>query len=65
MLQEWVARVRSELPLHTILRLLASLTPLIQELSKDDTVLTEGEVVAFLQTTTLVGLLPVPHPIGK
>jgi hypothetical protein len=63
--EEWIARVRAELPLNTVIRLLASLTPLIQELSKNDTVLTEAEVVSFLQTTTLVGLLPVPHPIGK
>jgi hypothetical protein len=63
--EEWISRVRAELPLNTIIRLLASLTPLIQELSKNDAVLTETEVVSFLQTTTLVGLLPVPHPIGK
>ena len=60
--QAWIDRVRAELPLGTIMRLLKHLSPQVDEL------ITSGgnsheHVLAFIRETTMVGLLPVPHPI--
>jgi len=54
-----------ELPLTTIARLLKSLLPQIEERfgKKNDFNSDEKLVVEFLHSTTMVGLLPVPHPI--
>jgi hypothetical protein len=62
--QEWLDSIKSELPLNTIMRLLQHLVPQLEELSqKMEGVLDERQVVDFLKQTTMVGLLPVPHPI--
>ena len=72
--QEWVDEVRAELPLATTLRLLKHLTPQIEDLGATGAahgltgVLTSGgleerQVLDFIRETTMVGLLPVPHPI--
>jgi len=57
-LQSW----KSQLPLSTCLRLINGVLPelpmLIQGTADD-----EAEILAYLQRTTLVGILPVPHPI--
>lgn len=46
------------------MRLLQHLVPQLEELSqKMEGVLDERQVVDFLKQTTMVGLLPVPHPI--
>ncbi len=60
--EEWLQSVKAELPLNTIMRLLKHLAPQIEEFSTQQSV-DERQVVDFLKTTTMVGLLPVPHPI--
>lgn len=62
---EWLQAMKDELPLTTIARLLKSLLPQIEERfgKKNDFNSDEKLVVEFLHSTTMVGLLPVPHPI--
>lgn len=61
--QAWVESWKSKLPLETIQRLLHVLVPQVEKLCSDKGVTDEAEILAFLQNGTLVGLLPVPHPI--
>ena len=62
--QEWLDRVKAELPLNTIMRLLQHLGPQIEELvSQSEFALDEPAVLDFIKNTTMVGLLPVPHAI--
>ena len=58
-LREWFAR----LPLATIQRTLEVLVPQVEQLCREKSVTDEAEIMEFLQRGTLVGLLPVPHPI--
>lgn len=60
---EWVASWRSKLPLQTIMRLLQVLVPQVEKICIDKGLTDESEILRFLQHGTLVGLLPVPHPI--
>jgi hypothetical protein len=60
---EWVARVKRELPLHTLMRLLRYLVPLVEELAAAGKRMDELGVLGFVRRTTMVGILPVPHPI--
>ncbi|KPJ07050.1 UPF0663 transmembrane protein C17orf28-like [Papilio machaon] len=60
---EWVASWRSRLPLQTIMRLLQVLVPQVEKICIDKGLTDESEILRFLQHGTLVGLLPVPHPI--
>ena len=62
---EWLQAMKDELPLTTIARLVKSLLPQIEERfgKKNDFNSDEKLVVEFLHSTTMVGLLPVPHPI--
>ncbi|XP_050684803.1 protein HID1 [Leptidea sinapis] len=60
---EWVARWRGRLPLQTIMRLLQVLVPQVEKICIDKGLTDESEILRFLQHGTLVGLLPVPHPI--
>lgn len=46
-------------------RLLRHLVPQIDELTANSPVIDEAQVLEFIRRTTMVGLLPVPHPIGK
>ena len=39
------------------------LVPQVEKMCIDKGVTEEGEILRFLQNGTLVGLLPVPHPI--
>ena len=61
--EQWLKSVKAELPLNTINRLLKHLVPQIDEMSAQTPSLEEKQVVDFLKSTTMVGLLPVPHPI--
>ncbi|KAJ8731109.1 hypothetical protein PYW07_004273 [Mythimna separata] len=56
-------RVAVELPLQTIMRLLQVLVPQVEKICIDKGLTDESEILRFLQHGTLVGLLPVPHPI--
>jgi hypothetical protein len=61
---EWLRRVKAELPLATIMRLLHHLAPQIEALiARADYSLDEEAILGFIRNTTMVGLLPVPHAI--
>ncbi|XP_061731894.1 protein HID1-like isoform X2 [Nerophis ophidion] len=60
---DWVLSWRSKLPLQTIMRLLQVLVPQVEKICIDKALTDESEILKFLQHGTLVGLLPVPHPI--
>jgi len=60
--QAWLDEVKAELPLNTIMRLLRHLVPQVDELAAAGGV-DEMQVLDFIRQTTMVGLLPVPHPI--
>jgi len=60
--EEWLLSWRNQLPINTIVRLLTAVVPQIPALvcgSSGD----ETTILQYLKETTLVGLLPVPHPI--
>nr|VZI40592.1 unnamed protein product [Spirometra erinaceieuropaei] len=59
----WVADWQSKLPLQTVMRLLQVLVPQVEKICIEKGLTDESEVLKFLQNGTLVGLLPVPHPI--
>ncbi|KAL0993490.1 hypothetical protein UPYG_G00108720 [Umbra pygmaea] len=60
---EWVLSWKCKLPLQTIMRLLQVLVPQVEKICIDKGLTDESEILKFLQHGTLVGLLPVPHPI--
>lgn len=60
---EWVYQWKIKLPLQTIMRLLQVLVPQVEKICIDKGLTDESEILKFLQHGTLVGLLPVPHPI--
>ncbi|CAO1429831.1 unnamed protein product [Diamesa tonsa] len=60
---EWVQSWRAKLPLQTIMRCLQVLVPQVEKICIDKGLTDESEILKFLQHGTLVGLLPVPHPI--
>ncbi|XP_033222110.1 protein HID1 isoform X2 [Belonocnema kinseyi] len=60
---EWVCQWKNKLPLQTIMRLLQVLVPQVEKICIDKGLTDESEILKFLQHGTLVGLLPVPHPI--
>lgn len=60
---EWVASWKKKLPLQTIMRMLQVLIPQVEKMSLDKGITDENAILQFLEHGTLVGLLPVPHPI--
>uniref|UniRef100_A0A669BT75 HID1 domain containing n=1 Tax=Oreochromis niloticus TaxID=8128 RepID=A0A669BT75_ORENI len=58
-----VSSWKAKLPLQTIMRLLQVLVPQVEKICIDKGLTDESEILKFLQHGTLVGLLPVPHPI--
>ncbi|KAL1132342.1 hypothetical protein AAG570_010298 [Ranatra chinensis] len=60
---DWVNSWKGKLPLQTIMRLLQVLVPQVEKICIDKGLTDESEILKFLQHGTLVGLLPVPHPI--
>ncbi|KAL3095385.1 hypothetical protein niasHS_007484 [Heterodera schachtii] len=60
---EWVESWKKKLPLQTIMRVLQILVPQVEKICIDKGLTDESEILKFLQHGTLVGLLPVPHPI--
>ncbi|XP_059489413.1 protein HID1-like [Neocloeon triangulifer] len=60
---DWVQSWKGKLPLQTIMRLLQVLVPQVEKICIDKGLTDESEILKFLQHGTLVGLLPVPHPI--
>jgi len=59
---EWLNQWKQLLPLSVSLRLLDALSPQIQTLITGSAT-DEAQIISYLQNNTLVGLLPVPHPI--
>ncbi|XP_035468004.2 protein HID1b isoform X1 [Scophthalmus maximus] len=60
---DWVLSWKGKLPLQTIMRLLQVLVPQVEKICIDKGLTDESEILKFLQHGTLVGLLPIPHPI--
>ncbi|RWS25953.1 protein HID1-like isoform X1 [Leptotrombidium deliense] len=60
---EWVMSWKQKLPLQAIMRMLQVLVPQVEKMCIDKGITDENEILKFLQHGTLVGLLPVPHPI--
>ena len=60
---EWVRSWKQKLPLHTVIRVLQVLVPQVEKLCAENDVKTDQEILEYLKNGTLVGLLPVPHPI--
>ncbi|KAK2714320.1 hypothetical protein QYM36_008774 [Artemia franciscana] len=60
---QWVLGWKKKLPLQTIMRMLQVLVPQVEKICIDKGLTDESEILKFLQHGTLVGLLPVPHPI--
>ncbi|GAA30595.2 hypothetical protein CLF_110457, partial [Clonorchis sinensis] len=60
---DWAASWKAKMPFQTIMRLLQVLVPQVEKICIDKGLTDETEIVKFLQNGTLVGLLPVPHPI--
>jgi len=60
---EWVKSWAEGLPLQPCMRLMQHLLPQLEQFCTTGNVNDEVIVVDFLKTTTMVGLLPVPHPI--
>ena len=60
---DWVKEWKEKLPLQTIMRMLQVLVPQVEKMCIDKGLTDETEIIRFLQNGTLVGLLPVPHPI--
>jgi len=61
--QSWLDAVKTEFPLNTVVRLLKHLTPPIEEMIQTEDVVDENRIIEYIRRTTMVGLLPVPHPI--
>jgi hypothetical protein len=60
--QAWLDEWKKALPLGTVLRLLEHMLPHVRALcdgGADD----DDRILAFIASNTLVGVLPVPHPI--
>eukprot|EP00123_Amoebidium_parasiticum_P015452 comp22978_c1_seq1/m.36551 comp22978_c1_seq1/g.36551 ORF comp22978_c1_seq1/g.36551 comp22978_c1_seq1/m.36551 type:complete len:832 (-) comp22978_c1_seq1:91-2586(-) len=60
---EWIASWKQVLPLQTCLSLIEGMAPQVEEMCAREDVSDEHSVMEFLRNGTLVGLLPVPHPI--
>eukprot|EP00397_Hematodinium_sp_SG-2012_P007793 GEMP01007843.1.p1 GENE.GEMP01007843.1~~GEMP01007843.1.p1 ORF type:complete len:798 (-),score=139.11 GEMP01007843.1:1162-3555(-) len=61
---EWFNEWKSRLPIDTVLRLCEHLGPKVEQFCKDkDGLADQADIVEFLKQETMVGLLPVPHPI--
>lgn len=59
----WLASVKKKMPLQAILCLIDDLAPRIENLCKENDVTDQDVVLRYLKQTTMVGILPVPHPI--
>eukprot|EP01112_Ceratiomyxa_fruticulosa_P011774 TRINITY_DN3228_c0_g1_i1.p1 TRINITY_DN3228_c0_g1~~TRINITY_DN3228_c0_g1_i1.p1 ORF type:complete len:920 (-),score=197.60 TRINITY_DN3228_c0_g1_i1:95-2854(-) len=59
---EWLESWKRHLPLDNIIRIITTLSPQIQRLCTGSAA-DETQILEFLQKSTLVGILSVPHPI--
>ena len=62
--QEWLEDLKDSLPMETVTRLLQHLVPVVDEIVAGKLgIVDEQEILDALNEMTMVGLLPVPHPI--
>lgn len=61
--KEWLATVKGKMPFQAIFCMCEFLSQRVEELCKRDDVIDQDAVLKFLKQTTMVGILPVPHPI--
>ena len=62
--ESWLSEFKDKMPFETITRLLQHLVPVIDDvISRVDGVVDESVILDVLKDVTMVGLLPVPHPI--
>lgn len=62
--EEWLKELKDNLPMETVARLLQHLVPVLDDIvTKKQGVVDEQEILDVLNEITMVGLLPVPHPI--
>lgn len=62
--ESWLSEFKDKMPFETISRLLQHLVPVIDDvIEKADGVVDEKFILNVLSEVTMVGLLPVPHPI--
>lgn len=60
---EWLAYVKKKLVLEPIISMTTYLGPRVETMCVENEFSGQDEVVGYLKTTTMVGILPVPHPI--
>jgi len=60
--EDWINTWKPQLPVGTILQLIEVVSPQIATLITGSAI-DETHILTYLQNTTLVGLIPVPHPI--
>ncbi|KAI8391567.1 high-temperature-induced dauer-formation protein-domain-containing protein [Radiomyces spectabilis] len=61
--KEWVMQWYAQLPLQPVLLLLEHVLPQVEAKCSIESLTTDQEVLAFLRTMTLVGVLPPPQPL--
>lgn len=62
--ESWLSEFKDKMPFETVTRLLQHLVPVIDDvISRVDGVVDENVILNVLKDVTMVGLLPVPHPI--
>ena len=61
--QGWLDRVIPLIPVMPLLVTCERLIPQLESLCKEKQSKDENDALAFIRDTTLVGLLPVPHPV--
>jgi len=61
--EAWLATVKQKMPMQTLLCLIDHLAPALELICAQNDVMDQDEVLRYLKSTTLVGILPVPHPI--
>lgn len=61
---EWLEELKDSLPMETVTRLLQHLVPVVDDIvANKQGVVDEQHILDVLNEITMVGLLPVPHPI--
>ncbi|RUS19921.1 high-temperature-induced dauer-formation protein-domain-containing protein [Endogone sp. FLAS-F59071] len=61
--EDWVSTWLPKLPLATVLTLLNHLVPQVEDLCSTQSLTTDGQVLEFLRSATLVGIVPPPHSV--
>jgi hypothetical protein len=62
--ESWLSEFKDKMPFETLTRLLQHLVPVIDDvITRVDGVVDERIILDVLKDVTMVGLLPVPHPI--